>query len=80
MVDSNHSARLFFRAPEIPADEDFILSLLKDPVSAGNSSAGIKKPASKTQAKKELEYIDKALLGVIICLPAADETAAPMYV
>lgn len=64
-----HSARLSFRTPESPSDDDFFTTMTSDIdayMNANITNATI--PGSK-QAKKYQEYLtEKALLGVMICL------------
>jgi len=74
-----HSARLSFRAPESPSDDDFFSTMVSDIDAYMNSNiTNATVPGSK-QAKKYQEYLtEKTLLGVMICLRSdGNETEKP---
>ena len=74
-MESNtfQSARLFYRAIESPADDDFFHALHADPISAAMSSPAIQKPLSRKRTTAMRESFQDALLGVMICLPTTPE-------
>ncbi|KAI5360914.1 Putative GNAT domain, acyl-CoA N-acyltransferase [Septoria linicola] len=68
------SARLVYRAVEPAEDEEFFLQIQRDPLSFQNSNARIAAPQSREDAKRYMNHVaSKVLLGVVICLPAADQ-------
>lgn len=72
------SARLIYRAVEPTEDEAFILAMLQDPIAWSNSNAVIAKPQCKKDALKYIQYLEEALLGVLICLPPTEAHEKPI--
>ncbi|MCJ1298805.1 hypothetical protein MMC08_001595 [Hypocenomyce scalaris] len=71
MKDPFRSARLIYRAVESPEDDAFFLSMAQDYEAVANADATMLKPAAKKFSEERRKYFtDKALLGVLICLPA----------
>ncbi|TKA32072.1 hypothetical protein B0A50_01319 [Salinomyces thailandicus] len=69
------SARLVYRAVE-EDDEDFFLKLQQDALGYANAETRLKKPIGRKLTKTFLKHVmDEALLGVVICLPAAPAVA-----
>ena len=72
MANPFQSARLIYRAPEPTEDEAFFHAMLQDPIAWANSNAFIAKPQSKKEALKYIQFLEEALLGVVICLPSPE--------
>lgn len=74
-----HSARLVYRAVEPNEDEDFFLKIQQDPIGYRNSNARLASPQSREDVKRYMEHLaSKALLGVVICLPAPTPESKPI--
>ena len=78
-IDPFTSARLLYRAVETPEDDSFFEEIQKDSIGYEQSNAGLVRPQSRKDAVKYQKYIaEEALLGVVICIPAAHESRRPI--
>lgn len=67
------SARLIFRAPEFPEDNDFFYALDSDPIAAANSDTALHKPVMRKDVEEgNRKAADSMLLTVVICLPVSE--------
>ena len=73
------SARLLYRAVEPATDEDFFLKIQQDPIAFQNSNARVSSPQARSDAKRMMTHVsEKALLGVVICLPPSSQESQPI--
>jgi RimJ/RimL family protein N-acetyltransferase len=73
--DAFHSARLVYRAVQ-PSDADFLDETMhSDAALFAMADAALLRPQHRKSAEGLVTMMEKALLGVIICLPAADSAA-----
>ena len=63
-----HSERLIYRAPE-PEDEAFLSTVSTDPEAFTNAAPYLPVPQSKKSSTQFREFLEKCLLGAIVCLP-----------
>ncbi|KAJ3562569.1 hypothetical protein NPX13_g8522 [Xylaria arbuscula] len=69
------SDRLVYRAVnDTPEDDDFVHAIQRDAEAQSGSSYGLLRPETMSDSKRFKEHIAKSLLGVIICLPPANDT------
>lgn len=72
--DPFRSSRLVYRAVD-PTDDDFLFSVANNGHIMANAFGGLVRPMNKKGMESIRERMDKALLGVLICLPAEDKGA-----
>lgn len=71
MTDTFSSARLIYRAVEIPGDDILFQKIQTNPLSFENSNARLKRPqSSKDAAEYQRTVAEDTLLGVVICIPS----------
>ncbi|KAI4151820.1 MAG: hypothetical protein LQ340_003264 [Diploschistes diacapsis] len=78
-MDANpfHSTCLLYRAIESPEDDAFFHALQDDPLTFMSSTPSLAAPVSRRISSRIREtFEEKALLGVLICLPTTPENLA----
>ena len=70
MTDYFRSPHLIYRAIDSPNDNEFFHSISLDSEAFANSNASLMKPFTKKESEQRQINSEKALLGVLICLPA----------
>lgn len=78
MANTFRSHRLLFRAWDWPADDAYIAKRQLDVAGQANISSFLLRPSSKADLEGLKKWNEAALLAVVICLPAASETEAPI--
>lgn len=68
------SERLVYRAVnDTPEDDAFVHAVERDAEAQSGSVCGLLRPESMKNSKETKEYIEKCLLGTIVCLPPTGE-------
>jgi RimJ/RimL family protein N-acetyltransferase len=65
------SARLVYRAVELPADAWLFHALQSDPIAHANSDRALLRPQAKRDSEDYAKFVgEKTLCGVVVCLPS----------